>query len=116
MENNKPQFGISETRRSLEDLYLNRWIVVYTSYQQTTFTGKFKEITEDGYLVLQPFQGTVCDSDRGLIRKLVDEPSLISTANHSIVAIEPTTEEVLEAYCEKQNEQLKKQQELKESK
>ena len=63
--------------------------------------GVLKDI-DDGWLILQPFQGFGYDAEKGLIKKIVkDEPMKVRM--DEVTGIEPTTEEDIISYCEYSN-------------
>ncbi len=82
--------------------YIGRYVVIYPSMHQATFSGKLTRI-EDGYGILHPHISGHYDKEKGLIRHLVNEDSKVDMTH--LVAIEPTTRKSIEASCEFLNTQ-----------
>ncbi|MBI2124209.1 hypothetical protein HYT92_00285 [Candidatus Pacearchaeota archaeon] len=102
-------FGEIEKKADRFQYCIEKYAIFYTTSR--SFGGMLKGI-EDGWLVLQPFQGVVYDVEKGLIRKIINEPMKIR--KDDIIGIEPTTEQDLRNYCEYSNKHPEKDAEKKE--
>ena len=105
----EPKFGY-EKGEGLYDSYDGKWVVIYPTGVNSTFSGRFRGVKE-GYAILNPFQGGEMKEGK-LVRKL------ISNDGHSLAplmgsAIEPVTEKYIIEYCKMLN---KKDKENKKSK
>jgi len=110
------QFGIDK-RKGLYDKYIGKWVIIYPTGINNSFSGKMVEINE-GNAILNPFQfGEVKEGK--LVRKLISN-SIGSTIPLVGSVIEPVTEEYLVSYCElmnkKDNEETKKSDKINKSK
>lgn len=93
--------GMKERKEDL-DRYIGKYVIIYPISGSVFTAGKLVS-KEDGWVVLNPFQGGRYDPEKGLERRMINEDSLINITN--IHAVEPTTKESLEAYCEWNNRQ-----------
>jgi len=102
----KPRFGLEKTD-IIWDEYINKYVILF-SQRETNFAGRLIK-TQEGYGILNPFQGGEYDPKKGFIRKMVYENTKIRL--DGIVAVEPTTEKSLKASCKFLNKQEKDRQE-----
>jgi hypothetical protein len=94
----KNDFGLTKEKK-IYDRYIGEYVIIYPSIGNANFAGKITKI-EDGFAVLNPHQGGRC-TENGLIRKMIKKDSIVNIFN--INAIEPTTKESLENFCEVYN-------------
>jgi len=92
--NREIPFELSKKRHPFSE-YIGQYVNLYSSHS-SSFSGKLKEINEDGYLILHPFVELDYKPD-GPIRILADKSSMIRLKD--IVVIEPVTEEGVVNYC-----------------
>lgn len=92
--NKEIPFGLSKKKHVFNE-YIDKYVDLYASHS-LRFSGKVKEISQDGYIVLQPF-ASLDYNPSGPVRKLIDKPSMIRLTD--IIAVEPITEECAVNYC-----------------
>ena len=102
-------FGRIEKKEDAFEYYKEKYVVIYTNNR--SFGGMLKEI-EDGWLILQPFQGYEYDAEKGLTRKLVKD-EIMKVRRDDATGIEPTTEKDIIAYCEYSNKHPESEQKKK---
>ena len=94
-------FGLDNTEETWKE-YIGQYVIIYPAMSHSTFSGKMVGI-EEGYAVLNPFQGGSYDKEKGLIRKMIHRNSRVSLVG--VVGIEPSTLRDIEAYCKFSNRQ-----------
>ena len=95
MVNNQSNFGIPK-REKVQDQYIGQYVIIYPSTGNNNFAGKVTDI-QDGFAILNPYQGGYCTKE-GFVKKMIDKNALVDIAHAN--AVEPTTEENLENFCE----------------
>jgi len=101
------EFGIQNHRKKEFEQYVGRWIVICPTGTSKTFGGYCVKV-EDGYAFLNPFQGADIDPEKGLIRKMVEDESMVPLVGS---AVEPQTEENIRNSCIYTNNEMEKQRE-----
>jgi hypothetical protein len=82
---------VRRTKRPFEK-YIQQYVVVTLS--NTTPMGNVAEITPEGYLILNPHQSSICNSQNGVTRIFVDKPQEIRISD--IISVQPFNRENLE--------------------
>ena len=114
-ENMSNRFGMNRIKKAFE-IYRDNYNYAVFMTQTNTFSGKVVDI-DDEFVTLNPYTGYNYDKEKGPVRALIDMPSKIRLMD--IVAIEPTTKNDLENYCEYSNKHqdfLMKEMEKRKSK
>ncbi len=92
--NREIPFGLSKKKHPFNE-YIGQYVDLYTS-RPSSFSGKVKEINQEGYVLLQPFIA-IDYKPSGPVRKLINKPLMIRVTD--IIALEPLTEEGVVNYC-----------------
>ena len=92
-------FGVPEREDTTEN-YIGQYVSL-TIHNNGQVHGKLNEITKDGWAIVNPYQGGVWDSEKGLTLKLIDKSR--SVLSSSIIDIQPTTRKNLESYIKYSN-------------
>lgn len=95
MEN---QFGYEKEGDEIGE-YIGQYVILFPQHS-STFSGKLIKI-RNGYATLKPHQAAEYDSEKGLIRKIINKSSKVRVSD--IVGIEPITRKSLENYCKYEN-------------
>jgi len=90
------------------DGFSGKYVTIRT--REGVYGGKVNDIRE-GYVYLSPYQTGRYDCENGLELFISDESLRIKTED--VIAVHPTAEERIEAYCEFQNRQNMAELEIK---
>ncbi len=91
--------------------YKGKYVMIYTRNSSVSFDGCVRGVTPDGFVILDPYVGTVWTEREGGLKKLLSDENGIAVRASEIVDITPSKKEEVEAFLVYVNEQRRKEQE-----
>lgn len=88
-----------EKEENIFQRYIGRYVVIYPMQGSRSFAGKLVSL-KDGYGILNPFQGATYEPEKGLVRKMIYDDSVVPILG---AAVEPASIKDLESYCDSVN-------------